>query len=108
MTQTTTAPAAAAQPASEVTGIPTLIARLHGIAGAHGRLGGDEGFLGSLNDMEVGDSDQQLVRDAQEASRTAGLLWADAATSVEANNNPLRQAYAVSPEAGNKHANTNE
>src|ERR1051325_5528450 len=105
MTQTTTAPAAAAQPASEVTGIPTLIARL---AGAHGGLGGDECFLGSLNDMEVGDSDQQLVRDAQEASRTAGLLWADAATSVEANNNPLRQAYAVSPEAGNKHANTNE
>lgn len=93
---------------SEVTGIRSAVARLEEIAKTHEQIGTGEGFLGSLNRMEVGDEDKQLYRDAQEASRNAGRLWAHAASEVRAHNLPVSQAYSVSPGAGNKQANTNE
>lgn len=92
----------------EVTGIRSVIAHLDSVAAAHAAHAGDEGFLGSLSRMEVGGDDQAKVRAAQEASSSAGALWADAAASVRANNMPVNEAYSVSPGAGNKQANTNE
>lgn len=99
---------ASAQQSNEVTGVQSLITYLTGVAAAHAGHGQGEGFVGSLKDMEVGADDQQLVLNAQEASRNAARLWADAAASVRANNDPVNGAYSVSPNAGNKHANTNE
>jgi hypothetical protein len=93
---------------SEVTGIRSAIAHLDKVAAAHAAHAGDEGFIGSLNRMEVGDDDQGKVRAAQEQSRNAGALWADAAQSVREHNLPVGEAYSVSPGAGNKQANTNE
>lgn len=100
-TNTTTA-------APEITGIRSAISRVQQIAAAHAKAGADEGFLGSLNRMQVGDADQQAVRDALEASQTAAMAWAAAAESLTDHNLPLQEAYATSPQAANKHANTNE
>lgn len=97
-----------AQAASEVTGVRTLVARLNSIAGTHAAISGNESFLGSLATMEVGEEDQQLVRDAQEASRNAEQAWMRAAQDVAAHNLPLAEQYSLNPQAGNKHANTNE
>lgn len=97
-----------AQPADEVTGIRSAVARLDAIAGAHASHAGDEGFIGSLVRMEVGADDQQRTRAAQEQSRNAAQMWADAAASVRANNMPVAEAYSASPGAGNKQAQTNE
>ena len=103
-----TAPATRTAPASEITGIRSAITQLDSIAQAHARHAGDEGFLGSLNRMEVGEDDKQKVAAAQEASRNAGQLWKLAADEVRQHNDPVGQAYQTSPGAGNKAANTNE
>jgi hypothetical protein len=98
----------AGQPISEVTSIRAAISVLEQIANAHAAHSGDEGFLGSLVRMEVGADDQAKVRAAQEASRNAGALWAQATATIRAHNDPVGQAYSTSPGAGNKAANTNE
>lgn len=92
----------------EVTGIRSAVAHLEAVAKAHASHAGDEGFIGSLVRMEVGADDQQRTRAAQEQSRNAARLWADAAASVRANNMPVAEAYSASPGAGNKQAQTNE
>ncbi|WP_433730947.1 hypothetical protein ACQP2Y_21415 [Actinoplanes sp. CA-051413] len=107
MSQTTTAPAPTG-PANEVTGIPTLVNYLDGVAERHAQIGNGEAFLGSLKRMEVGADDRQLVADAQEASQLAAALWAAAAQAVKQHNMPLREQYSLNPSAGNKAANTNE
>lgn len=96
------------QQSSEVTGIRSAIAVLDSIAKAHAAHSGDEGFLSSLARMEVGTDDQGKVRAAQEASRNAGDLWAQATATIREHNDPVGQAYSTSPGAGNKAANTNE
>ncbi len=105
---TTPATSATTAPASEARGVRTLCNRLDEIGHAHAQVGSGEGFLGSLNDMEVGEGDKQKVADAQEASRNAAAAWANAAATVRRNNMPVQEAYATSPDAANKHANTNE
>ena len=104
MTTTSQPPAAA----SEVTTIPGVIAKLDAIAKAHTSLAGGEGFDGSLETMEVGETDRQLAREAHELSAVAKAKWEQAAQAVREHNDPVGQAYSVSPGAGNKQANTNE
>lgn len=106
MTSSTSTPAAA--PAGEATGVRSLVARLEQIAGLHTQIGGNEGFLGSLQRMEVGEGDQQKVTEAQEASKLAAQAWKTAAEAVRRNNLAVQEAYTNSPDAGNKQANTNE
>jgi hypothetical protein len=96
------------QQSGEVTGIPSAIHYAKEMAAAHVSHGGNEGFLGSLARMEVGDGDVAKVRAAMQASRNAGALWEDAANSIEQNNGGVKQAYAVAPDAANKQANTTE
>lgn len=109
MTTPTQNPAATQPaPASEALSIKAVATRLREIAAANASAGQNEGFLGSLQRMEVGERDQQRVRDAQEKSKLAGAAWASAATTIAQHNDPLGEAYSVSPDAGNKHANTNE
>jgi hypothetical protein len=100
--------AAPAQPPGEITGIRSAVAHLDAIAAAHTTQAGDEGFIASLVRMEVGADDQQRARAAQEQSRNAAALWAEAAASVRLNNMPVAEAYAQSPGAGNKQAQINE
>ncbi len=103
MTTTTAAPTS-----SEITGIPSLVAYLETVAGKHDAIGSGEGFIGSLNRMEVGADDIQLVADAQETSKVAAQAWKVAARQVAVHNLPLREQYSLNPQAGNKAANTNE
>ncbi len=93
---------------AEVTGVRSLIAHLNEVADAHAGHGSGEGFLGSLEQMDVGQGDQQMVRDAQEASANAARAWQDAAESVTANNLAVSEQYSLNPDAANKQANTNE
>lgn len=93
---------------SEVTGIRSGVTLMLQIADAHQRISSDEGFLGSLTEMEVGDSDKAKVAAAQEASKAAGAAWALAAKTIADHNLPVQEAYINSPNAANKHANTNE
>jgi hypothetical protein len=97
-----------AAPATEATGVRSLVARLDQIASQHTQIGGNEGFAGSLQRMEVGAGDQQKVAEAQEASKLAAQAWKTAAETVRRNNLTVQEAYQNSPDAGNKHANTNE
>ncbi len=96
------------RPSEEVTGIRSAVAQLDAIAAAHRSHAGDEGFLGSLNDMQVGEPDKQAFLAAQEASRNAGAAWALAARTVREHNLPVHEAYQQSPGAGNKQSHTNE
>lgn len=108
MTSPTQQTPAADRPVSEVTGIRSGVTRMNQIADAHSRIGQSEGFLGSLTRMEVGETHQQKVRDAQAASQLAGAAWAYAAKTIAEHNLPLQEAYSLNPDAANKHANTNE
>lgn len=100
--------AASSAPAGEITGVRSAIAFVERVAAEHAAIALNEGFLGSLQRMEVGEDDQQRFLAAQEASRNAGALWADAGQSLRTHNLPLSEAYATTPGAGNKQANTNE
>jgi hypothetical protein len=111
MTLSTTAPNSAPSSvpaASEVTGIRSVIAQMEAVAAAHEQIAGNEGFLGSLQRMEVGADDQQRFLAAQEASRNAMAAWQTAVESVRRHNDPVGEAYRQSPGAANKQANTNE
>jgi hypothetical protein len=108
MTTTQNPPAAQAEQAGEALSIRAVAARLDEIARANAAQGSSEGFLASLENMKVGEGDQQKVAEAQQASKLTGAAWASAARTVAQHNEPLSEAYSVSPDAANKHANTNE
>jgi cytochrome c biogenesis protein ResB len=108
MTSPATQEPTTTRPASEITGIRSGVTRMNQIAAAHDSISNDEGFLGSLNRMEVGADHQQMVRDAQAASKLAAAAWAYAAKTIADHNLPLQEAYTNNPSAANKHANTNE
>lgn len=93
---------------TEVTGIASAVAYAKGVAAAHAAHGDGEGYVGSLANFEVGSSDIDKVRAAQEASRNAAALWQAAADALHTHNMGVREAYASSPEAGNKQFATSE
>lgn len=92
----------------EVTGIRSAVTRMQAIAAAHQAVASSEGFIGSLNRMEVGAPDQQKVKEAMAKSAIAGQKWAHAATLIAQHNLPVQEAYQANPNAANKAANTNE
>jgi hypothetical protein len=96
------------QLSGEVTGIPSAIRYAQQMAEAHASHGGNEGYLTSLANMEVGPGDIAKVQAAMEASANAGAMWQAAADSIDKNNRAVAEAYSTSPDAANKQANTNE
>jgi len=98
----------ATQSNDEITSVRGLIAYLEGVANQNRQVAGNEGFAGSLNTMEVGQSDVDLVQQAMAQSQAAGDWWQMTADGVRQNNMPVAEAYSASPNAANKHANTNE
>jgi hypothetical protein len=96
------------QLSGEVTGIPSAIRYAQQMAEAHASHGGNEGYLTSLANMEVGAGDIAKVQAAMEASANAGAMWQAAADSIDKNNRAVAEAYSTSPDAANKQANTNE
>lgn len=103
MAQTTTT-----QMSGEVTGTRSAVVYARAMASAHAAHAGNEGYITSLANMEVGQGDISLVRAAMQASQNAAAAWSAAADSIERNNQRLREAYAQSPDAANKAANINE
>lgn len=93
---------------TEVTGMASAVAYAKGVSAAHAAHGDGESYVGSLANFEVGASDIDKVRAAQEASRNAAALWQTAADALQSHNMGVREAYASSPDAGNKQFATSE
>lgn len=92
----------------EVTGTRSAVAYARRMAEAHAQHSGNEGYVTSLQNMEVGSGDIALVQQAMEASQIAAAKWAAAAASIEKNNAALREHYANVPDAASKEANIRE
>jgi hypothetical protein len=95
----------AVQQSGEVTGIPSAIHYLEQMARTH-TAHADEGhvLVARLGDMNVGTGDISQVLAAVEKSQNAAELHTAAADSIRRNNAAVREGFASSPEAADKHA----
>lgn len=96
------------QQSGEVTGTRSAAYYAQEVAKAHAQHAANEGYLGSLARMDVGDGDIGLVRAAMQKSMEAGEAWKAAGDSIEKNNAGVREQYSLAPDAANKTANINE
>lgn len=92
----------------EVTGVRSAITYATAMAEAHQAHAGNEGYLTSLANMEVGPEDVSAAQAAMEASQNAAALWAAHAKGLADHNSAVAEAYATSPSAANKQAQINE
>lgn len=96
---------AGTQVSGEVTGIPSAIGYLEQVAQTH-TAHAEEGqvLVARLGDMNVGTGDISQVLAAVERSQEAAELHKAAAESIRKSNAGVREGYASSPDAADKHA----
>ena len=104
----TTAQPTSTQQSGEVTGVRSAIAFANAMADAHQAHASNEGYVGSLANMETGASDIAGAQAAMEASMNAAAMWRKHANDLQQSNSAVAEAYASSPQAANKHAQINE
>jgi hypothetical protein len=86
----------------EVTGIPSAITYERAMAGVHRRHADNETLVTSMANMEVGEGDLGLVRNAMADSAAAAAAFDLAADELEKTNAGVREGYASAPDAADK------
>jgi hypothetical protein len=94
---------------AEITGLPTAIAFVEGMANAHRAAysAGGEQFVAALHGFEVSGDAIGAVERAREQSQVAAASWAAAAAELK-KQNVVKEAYQAVPDAGNKKFVTGE
>lgn len=89
----------------EATGLPTAIAFAEAAAAAHESFsgGGSEGYIGALEQMEMGETYVGSAREAMEASSVAAAKWTSHAEGLKTQTSG-QEFYRNNPDAANKAA----